>query len=72
MAKAKRAPVSPIVNKKKKIVVRVIRQIWESLDSHLDATHENTARCKTCGSKKFHAQCVEEYAGLIHDLSKLL
>lgn len=49
--------------------------VWDSLQSHLDyAAKEPTAKEKglATGGRKFHADCVREYAKIIHDLSQNL
>lgn len=54
-------------------IVRVIRGIWSSLESHLDfSTDKKQKRCSNCGSRHFDAKCVQEYAGYIKDLADLL
>lgn len=60
------------VNREKNIK-KAIRIIWESLDSHLDWTHEvSKDPCKYCGGKNFHKKCVQEYAEAIKLLSDVL
>lgn len=57
---------------RRKIVCKLIRDVYSSLDTHLDPTHEDLKRCAGCGSKAFHAECVRDYARMLLDLSKLL
>jgi len=57
--------------RKKKLVI-VIRGLWDSLDSHLDFTHDTKKVHKYFGGERFHAKTVREYAGFIKDLSELL
>lgn len=49
-----------------KIVERVIRQSWSSLESHLKYTHSHTSE-----GQNFHKKCVKEYVEIISDASKL-
>jgi len=56
-------------------IVKAIRDIWSSLDSHLDYTHSPVKQKsfrKIHGGKRFHKQCVKEYAEILLVLSKLL
>lgn len=58
-------------------VVKAIRLTWSSLDSHLDYTHTPIkTRSKEMkaihGGRRFHKQCVREYAEVLLVLSKLL
>lgn len=60
-------------------IVKAIRIIWDSLDSHLDHTLEDE-KCsnKNCGfresagDKAFHKKTSTEYAEIILTLTKLL
>jgi len=45
---------------------KLIRQVWLSLDSHLDLTHK-----KSPEGPKFHQACCKEYAEIIRDLTNL-
>lgn len=45
---------------------KIIRMIWESMESHLPFTYEKTAE-----GEEFHKQCVKDYAELILMLTKL-
>lgn len=54
-------------DKEAKIIERNLRLAWSSLESHLWATHNKSAE-----GKRFHKQCVKEYAETIYNLSKLL
>lgn len=57
----------------RKNLVRVIRSLWESLDSHLDFTcSEEKIPCDTCGDTKFQIQTVKDYARDIKDLADCL
>lgn len=49
-----------------KIVERCIRDVWESLDTHLPYTHD-----KHPDGADFHKKCVADYAKTIERLSKL-
>lgn len=57
-------------------ISKLIRQTYESLESHLDWTHKKTyeKNCPGCRGEgnKFQKQCVKEYAQMIVDLSDLL
>lgn len=58
-------------------VVKAIRSVWDSLDSHLDYTHTPIkTRSKEMkaihGGKRFHRQCVREYAEILLTLTKVL
>lgn len=57
-----------------KTLVKVIEGIWESLESHLDATIPQKVKykCPHCGGRNFHRQVAIEYAQMILDLTKLL
>lgn len=58
---------------KRAIVIQQIRKIWESLETHLEpGVAPAKKRCVTCGSRRFHADCVVDYAQQILDLAKLL
>lgn len=53
--------------------VKVIRKVWDSLDSHLDlAVTDPKRKCPHCGGKRFHAECAFEYAENIMSLARLL
>lgn len=56
-------------------VVKATRLVWASLDSHLDYTHTPVKQKKfrqIHGGKRFHKQCVKEYAEILLTLTKLL
>lgn len=64
---------------KNKKLVKVIRTLWSSLDTHLDDTYSpisKTIRSKVAkkhiGGKKFHTTTVREYAEAIKILTELL
>lgn len=52
--------------KRAKRVSKAIREVWESLDSHLDFTYS-----KHPDGNKFHKKAVRDYAKLLVLLSKL-
>jgi hypothetical protein len=52
-----------------KIIERIIKLVYDSLDSHLPYTHESDNGVKA--SKKFHKVCTEEYAEIIKLVSML-
>lgn len=57
----------------RKRLVQAIRLTWGSLESHLDySTDKVDEMCESCGTRKFHAECVKEYAFVIHVLSEHL
>lgn len=45
---------------------RLIRLVWDSLESHLPYTYEHSSE-----GKDFHIKCVMEYSEMIYLLSKL-
>lgn len=58
---------------KREVLVRTIRDVWESLDSHLDFTcTEEDLKCTTCGDRKFQIKTVKDYARNLKDLADLL
>lgn len=58
---------------KREKIARVIRIVWDSLDSHIDpAVKADSAPCETCGSRYFHAKTAREYAEAIKLLTELL
>ena len=52
----------PMKKNRNKDIVKVIRQVWSSLDSHLDYSKKDS----------FDRRCVREYAELIFILSRYL
>lgn len=50
-----------------KIVSGLIRDVWGSLDSHLDFTHK-----KHHDSAVFHKRTIKQYARMIEQLTRLL
>lgn len=56
----------------RKLVIKTIRALYDSLQSHLDYAVEEKLMCPECGTRKFHAECVREYAESIKDLAALL
>ena len=52
---------------KEEVSIKLIRGLWDSLESHLDYCVEGSPE-----GKSFHRQCVREYAGMIELASKLL
>lgn len=54
---------------KDEIVSGLIRDVYASLESHLEYTHKSGL--KTPESNYFHKQCVKEYADMIIKLTKL-
>jgi len=57
-------------------VVKAIRLVWLSLESHLDSARGELIGKKCCdkmvGLPPFHRKCVKEYAEVISTLTKLL
>lgn len=53
-------------------ITKSIKQVWESLQSHLPHAVEAKSNCASCGNRKFHAECVREYAQIIKDLADAL
>lgn len=71
MSGMKRKPGKEI--KRRRALVSVIRTLWSSLDSHLDAAvGAEKRRCDGCGGPKFHADCVREYTDAIKKLADVL
>lgn len=58
--------------KNKKKIVKSIRIIWDSLESHLDSAVDKRLKGGIIGTKAFHKKCVREYADVIKTLSELL
>ena len=61
--------------KREEKIERVIRIVWDSLESHLSYTYrEINKNCKYCKkeNRKFHKECVRDYAIAIKLLSELL
>jgi hypothetical protein len=52
--------------KRAKIIEKIIRQAWSSLESHLEYTY-----IKTPEKEKFHKDCVKEYIDIIKNASEL-
>lgn len=57
---------------KEKKIIRALRLVWDSLDSHLDDTANRRLKGGIVGSRQFHKKCVREYAEIIKILSELL
>jgi hypothetical protein len=51
---------------RKQMLERLIRLVWDSLESHLPYTYEHSSE-----GKDFHIKCVMEYSEMIYLLSKL-
>lgn len=49
-----------------KEIERLIRSVWESLESHLHWTH-----AKSSEGTAFHRKCVQDYAEQLYRLSQL-
>ena len=60
----------PRDDRKAKDVERALRLTWSSLESHLRHTH-GKKDCRRCDDKRFHRQCVKEYAELIAIIGRL-
>lgn len=56
---------------KDEIVVKLIRSVWSSLDSHLDYTTVNVKN-QYMGDRKQQKRFVKEYIEQLNNLSKLL
>lgn len=60
------------IQKRAMLVDEGIQLVWESLESHLKFTHQESLLNKKNGeTAKFHKKCVKEYARLIQILSEL-
>lgn len=64
---------------KNKNIVRALRIIWDSMESHLNDTYDpgiayvkDRSAKRQIGGKKFHIQTVKEYADVIKTLADLL
>lgn len=53
-------------NERAKLIEKAIRDIWGSLETHLDGAY-----LKTPEGKKFHVECVKSYAEQIVNQTKL-
>lgn len=53
-------------------LVRAIRLVNESLESHLDYSVKCEQLCESCGDRAFHAKCVREYVYVLKVLSDFL
>ena len=61
------------LNERRERIVRVMIDIWDSLQSHLEFTHtEIQPPCDNCGDKEFQVQTVKDYARNLKDLADLL
>lgn len=56
-------------NQRAKVIRRAIRNVWGSLDSHLEYTYKKGL--KKPDDNAFHKTCIKEYAQLIADLASL-
>lgn len=54
---------------RRKIIEKLIRMTYDSLESHLKLTH--TKECEVCDDLNFHRKCVVEYAHMIKLLTDL-
>lgn len=57
---------------RRKRLEKLIRQVWESLESHLERSHTPNRVCQHCGNPDFHASCVREYSEMILELAQLM
>lgn len=53
-------------------IVKAIRLMWDSLESHLDPSISSKELCRACGDVHFHAKCAIEYAFIIDVLTRCL
>lgn len=58
------------MNKRK--LVRAIRIVWDSIDTHLDPAIDKRITGKVIGNRKFHKKTIEEYLEVINTLIELL
>lgn len=53
-------------------LIKAIRLVWDSLDSHLDGAISEVHKKKCCnkavGNRFFHKQCAKEYAFVLQTL----
>ena len=54
-----------------KVVERIIRQVWSSLESHLSHTYLPIKNHNLDGTNNFQKRCVREYAEIINMLTYL-
>jgi hypothetical protein len=52
-------------HRKRKDIVKAIRLVWDSLESHIDATIKSPDNKEHVGGRRFHKKCVEEYHFII-------
>jgi hypothetical protein len=52
-----------------KAVEKIIRNAWDSLESHLEYTHDGQLVRRE--DRKFHKECVKQYAEIILNAVKL-
>lgn len=57
---------------KQKKIIKAIRIVWDSLESHLDSSADKRLKGGIIGTRNFHKKCVQEYAEVIKILSELL
>jgi len=50
-------------------IARLIRMVFQSLDSHLPWTYGKEV--KDTGNRAFHKKCVREYSQIIRDIADL-
>jgi ppGpp synthetase/RelA/SpoT-type nucleotidyltranferase len=55
--------------KRAKVIRRLMRNVWGSLDSHLKYTYKKGLPKEE--SNEFHKQCIREYSQAIKDISEL-
>lgn len=76
MEKKAATPTSSTRTKSRRKIARAIRLVWESLDSHIDASigtvHKNPCCNRAVGSPSFHKKCVREYIDVLDALTELL
>lgn len=59
-------------------IIKSMRLVWESLDSHLDDAIESPIKGlgkrakRHIGGKRFHKKCVKEYAYILQVLAEKL
>ena len=73
------APFSYMKTKRNKHICGALKTLWDSLDSHMDATYAETYKKleqkiakENFGNRKFHVKTIREYTKAIYDLSLTL
>lgn len=63
-------PISATKDRRPKVIGKAIELVWQSLESHLITPYYKSKKY-SIDDKKFHQQCVRDYAELIKLISEL-